>query len=82
MAMTVAFELTFIEAALVICDPLCLKGIKVRDQLRDLTEKEYWVYGITETDFDYAVDLVREMIDARTEQYEKEAAKGELRGRS
>lgn len=33
------------------------------------------VYGITEPDFDHAVDLVRELIDARTEQYEKEAAK-------
>lgn len=47
----------------------------MRDQLRDLTEKEYWVYGITEPDFDHAVDLVREMIEARTEQYEKEEAK-------
>ena len=47
----------------------------MRDQLKNLTEKEYWVYGITEPDFDHAVDLVREMIDARTEQYEKEAAK-------
>lgn len=54
---------------------LCLKGINVRDLLRDITEKKYWVYGITEPDFDHAVDLVRELIDARTEQYEKEAAK-------
>jgi hypothetical protein len=54
---------------------LCLEGTKVRDQLRDLIEKKYWVYCITEPDFDHAVDLVREMIDARTEQYEKEAAK-------
>lgn len=47
----------------------------MRDQLKGLTEKQYWVYGITESDFDHAVELVREMIDARTEQYEKEAAK-------
>jgi len=47
----------------------------VRDQLKDLTEKAYWVYGITEPDFDHAVALVRQMIDARNEQYEKEAAK-------
>ncbi|MDI5892819.1 hypothetical protein [Halomonas rhizosphaerae] len=47
----------------------------MREQLRDLTEKVYWVYGITEPDFDHAVDLAREMIDARTEQYEIEAAK-------
>jgi len=47
----------------------------VRDQLEDLKEKDYCVYGITEPDFDHAVELVRAMIDARTEQYEKEAAK-------
>lgn len=47
----------------------------MRDQLKDLTEKEYWVYGITEADFDHAVELVRKMIDARTDQYEKEAAR-------
>lgn len=43
---------------------LCLKGNKLCDQLRDITEKKYWVYGITEPDFDHAVDLVRELIDA------------------
>lgn len=36
----------------------------MRDLLRDITEKKYWVYGITEPDFDHAVDLVRELIDA------------------
>jgi hypothetical protein len=46
----------------------------VRDQLKRLTEKDYWVYGITERDFDHAVNLVREMIDARAEQYDREAA--------
>ena len=40
----------------------------MREQLKNLTEKEYWVYGITERDFDHAVDLVREMIEARNEQ--------------
>lgn len=47
----------------------------MRDQLKNLTEKDYWVYGINESDFDHAVDLVRELIDARIEQYEKEAAR-------
>jgi len=46
----------------------------VRGQLKNLTEKAYWVYGIADPDFDHAVALVREMIDARDEQYEKEAA--------
>jgi hypothetical protein len=41
----------------------------MRDQLKNLTEKDYWVYGVTETDFDHAINIVREMIDARTEQY-------------
>ena len=44
----------------------------MRDQLRDLTEKDYWVCGITEADFDHIVDLVRELIGARIEQHEKE----------
>ena len=47
----------------------------MRDRLKYLTEQEYWVYGITESDFDHAVELVRAMIDARTEQYEKKAEK-------
>lgn len=47
----------------------------MRDQLKELTEKDYWVYDITESDFDHAVNLIGEMIDARTEQYEKEAEK-------
>lgn len=47
----------------------------MRDQLKDLTEHDYWVYGITESDFDHSISLVREMIDARTEQYQKEAAR-------
>lgn len=45
----------------------------MRDQLKELTEKDYWVYGITENDFDHSVTLVRELIDARTEQYDKKA---------
>jgi len=46
----------------------------MRNRLKNLTEKDYWVYGIKESDFDHSLNLVREMIDARTEQYEKEAA--------
>ncbi len=47
-------------------------GKFMRDQLKDLTEKDYWVYGITASDFDHSIELVREMIEARDEQYEKE----------
>lgn len=47
----------------------------MREQLRGLTEKDYWVYGITESDFDHSISLVREMIDARNEQYQRKAQK-------
>lgn len=47
----------------------------MRERLKGLTEKDYWVYGITESDFDHSITLVKEMIDARTEQYQKKARK-------
>ena len=50
----------------------------MRDRLKNLTEKDYWVYGITEPDFDHAIDVVREMIDARAEQYKTEEARVRL----
>lgn len=42
----------------------------MREGLKNLTENGYWVYGISEGDFDYTVQLVREMIHARSEEYE------------
>ena len=45
----------------------------MRKELKDLTEKDYWVYGITESDFDYTISLVRNLIQARSEQYERKA---------
>ncbi len=47
----------------------------MRDRLKKLTEKDYWVYGIRDSDFDHVIALSREMIDARNEQYEKEATR-------
>ncbi len=47
----------------------------MREQLKNLTENDYWVYGVTESDFDHAVSIVREMIEARNHQYESEAAR-------
>ena len=41
----------------------------MRDQLKNITEKDYWVYGVTEFEFDHTINVVREMIDPRTEQY-------------
>ncbi|PHQ88381.1 MAG: hypothetical protein COB42_08945 [Sulfurimonas sp.] len=45
----------------------------MRKQLKGLTEEDYWLYGIKETDFDHAINLVKEMVEARIEQYEKQA---------
>lgn len=45
----------------------------MRERLRDLTEEDYWVYGITERDFPHAIGLVREMLKARAEQWERHA---------
>lgn len=47
----------------------------MRERLKGLTEKDYWVYGINESDFDHAISLIKEMIQARIEQYQKEATK-------
>ncbi len=47
-----------------------LKRIQVRDQLKNITESDYWIYGITEADFDHAIDFIRELIRARADQYE------------
>ena len=47
----------------------------MRDQLKNITEKDYWVYGVTEFEFDHTINVVREMIDARTEQYKKQEAR-------
>ena len=41
----------------------------MRERLKEITEQNYWVYGITEHDFYHAVELVEEMIEARTEQW-------------
>ncbi len=43
----------------------------MRKSLKEITEKNYWVYGITERDFDHAVQLVQEMIEARTDQWNR-----------
>lgn len=44
----------------------------MRKQLQGLTEKDYWVYGIQDTDFDYTLTLIKDMLDARKEQYLEE----------
>ena len=47
----------------------------MRDSLKNLSESDYWVYGIRKEEFDHALQLVRDLIQARVEQYQKEAGK-------
>lgn len=47
----------------------------MRDGLKEITEQKYWVYGITDRDFHHAVQLVQEVIEARTEQWDRYARK-------
>ena len=47
----------------------------MRDNLKNLTERDYWIYGISKSDFDHVVTLVRDLIDARSEQYQMKAKK-------
>jgi hypothetical protein len=35
----------------------------VRDKLKELAEKDYWVYGLKEDDFDYTIRLVETLIE-------------------
>ena len=46
----------------------------MREILKGLTEKDYWVYGIKDSDFDHVIFLVWEMIEARSIQYNAYAA--------
>lgn len=47
----------------------------MRDSLKEITEQSYWVYGITERDLHHAVELVQEIIEDRTKQWERYARK-------
>ena len=47
----------------------------MRNGLKEITEQKYWVYGITDRDFHHAVQLVQEVIEARTEQWDRYARK-------
>lgn len=41
----------------------------MHESLKSLAENDYWVYGISEQDFDYAVDLIQDAVNLRTERY-------------
>ena len=41
----------------------------MREDLKDTAENDYWVYGISEGDFDYAVELIQDAVNLRTERF-------------
>lgn len=45
----------------------------MRPELRGLTERDYWVYGVRPWDFDHTVELVRSFVHARFELFRQEA---------
>ena len=46
----------------------------MREELKTLTENDYWVYGLREDDFDYTLDLVQELINNNQEKLKVEIA--------
>jgi len=44
----------------------------MREALISLSEKDYWVYGLNERDFDYTLDLVLEFIESNQAKVKKE----------
>jgi hypothetical protein len=42
----------------------------MRDYLKRVADEGYWVYGITEDDFAYTVDLIQQVVDLRTEKHQ------------
>jgi hypothetical protein len=47
----------------------------MRDQLKKISESDYWVYGLREDDFDYTIRLVQDFIKSRKDNYQTYAAK-------
>ena len=47
----------------------------MRDYLKKVAHDGYWVYGITEEDFSYTVDLIQQVVSLRTEQHQAYAEK-------
>jgi hypothetical protein len=44
----------------------------VRDDLRGITEKDYWLYGLRESDLDYILRLADALVEARKTQINEE----------
>ena len=51
----------------------------MRAQLRDITEHDYWLYGLTEADFDYTLGLVRGFLSDQQDVLEKKEERAKLR---
>ncbi|GFM34015.1 hypothetical protein [Desulfovibrio subterraneus] len=41
----------------------------MRDYLKGKAEADYWVYGITEREFTYTIELIQGIVDLRTEKH-------------
>ena len=44
----------------------------VRDSLKKLTEKDYWVYGLSEGDFDYTIEIATTLIQNNQKELQAE----------
>jgi len=45
----------------------------MRNLLKEITEKDYWCYGVNESDFDYTFDLVEKFLSLSKREVEREA---------
>jgi len=43
----------------------------MRDQLREIGEADYWVYGLSVSDFDYTVSLARGLVAAKRAEFKR-----------
>lgn len=41
----------------------------MREDLKEIAEADYWVYGITEREFTYTIELIQGIVDLRTEKH-------------
>jgi hypothetical protein len=50
----------------------------MRDELKRITESDYWVYGLNEEDFAYTLGLAHELIEARQNELERQKQQVEI----
>ena len=50
----------------------------MREKLKSLTEEDYWLYGLSEDDFDYTFRMVTEFIDSHQEKVRAEIEQAKI----